>query len=162
MGASGKGSNASSLESSVWMCSCRNWDWAKKTSLNRQRAVLLTYFAVRAHSEELAVIWRSPESSRTSTMLIKTLGSWEDYNHQTYIHVTNNNMIPLQRARSAICRSGSQCKLHWLHPMACARMMYKRRGRETYSGCQPKKFQQLVQTSWNAASVPGIFLFALG
>lgn len=86
--ASGKGSNASSLESSVWMSSC--WNWAKKISLYRQRAVLLTYFAVKAHSEELAVIWRSPENSSTSTTLIKTLGSCGDYNNQTYRHVTNN------------------------------------------------------------------------
>lgn len=86
--ASGKGSNASSLESSVWMSSCRNW--AKKISLYRQRVVLLTYFAVKAHSEELAVIWRSPENSSISTMLIKTLGSCEDYNNQTYRHATNN------------------------------------------------------------------------
>lgn len=89
-GALGEGSNARSLESSVWMSSRRNWDWAKKISLSRQRAVLLTYFAVKAHSEELAVIWRSPENSSISTMLIKTLGSCKDYNNQTYRQVTNN------------------------------------------------------------------------
>lgn len=89
-GALGEGSNARSLESSVWMSSCRNWDWAKKIPLSRQRAVLLTYFAVKAHSEELAVIWRSSESSSISTMLIKTLGSCKDYNNQTHRQVTNN------------------------------------------------------------------------
>lgn len=72
----------------LWMSSCR--DWVKKISLSRQRVVLLTYFAVKAHSEELAVIWRSPENSSISTMLIKTLGSCEDYNNQTYRHATNN------------------------------------------------------------------------
>lgn len=163
-GASGKGSNARSLESSVGMSCCRNWDQAKKISLYRQRAVLLTYFAAKAHSEELAAIWRSPENSSISTMLIKTLGSCEDYNNQTYRYVTNNRTwyhykeqgVPsVGQGVSANCTACSQWHVQgwWIKGGG---------GRETYTGCQPKEFQQLVQTSWNAASLPGTFPLALG
>lgn len=101
--ASSKGSNESSLESSVWMSFCRsNLDWSKKVALQRQRPVFFAYFAVKVHPEELAAIWRSPETSSISTMLTKTLGSCRDYNHQTY-QVTEHDTTT-KWERSAIRR----------------------------------------------------------